>query len=153
MQTSIRKTFLGTAAVAALLATSAWADEAEYVAPPGDDGSAPYSQAVLYDDFIFLSGMLGTVPGTGRLAEGGIGPETRQTMENISAALARAGADMNDVLKCTVFLADIAEWGAMNAEYTKFFDNMPARSAVGVSGLGLGARVEIECMAAMPDDD
>ena len=109
--------------------------------------------AVLYDDFIFLSGMLGTVPGTGKLAEGGIGPETRQTMENIRAALEGVGGSMDDVLKCTVFLADIGEWAAMNAEYTTFFENMPARSAVGVSGLGLGARVEIECMAAMPEDD
>ena len=86
-------------------------------------------------------------------SKGGIGPETRQTMENIRTALEAAGGSMDAVLKCTVFLADIAEWGARNAEYTTFFDNMPARSAVGVSGLGLDARVEIECLAARPDDD
>ena len=153
MHTRIHQLISGAGLTALLAATAAWADEATYMAPPGSDGSAPYSQVVMYDDFIFLSGMLGTVPGTGKLAEGGIGPETRQTMENISAALARVDAGMDDVLKCTVFLADIAEWAAMNAEYTTFFTNMPARSAVGVSGLGLDARVEIECLAAMPDDD
>lgn len=137
-----------------LVATGcATADEATYMAPPGSDGSAPYSQAVLYDDFIFLSGMLGTDPETRALAAGGIGPETAQAMENISAALERAGASLSDVLKCTVFLADIDEWAAMNAVYTTYFENMPARSAVGASGLGLDARVEIECLAALPDDD
>ena len=138
---------------AAFTVSTVAADEAEYLAPPGDDGSAPYSQAVLYDDFILLSGMLGVDPATGQLAAGGIGPETQQTLVNIRGALARAGASMDDVLKCTVFLADIGEWGAMNAVYTTFFNQMPARSAVGVSGLGLDARVEIECMAAMPEDD
>ena len=147
-------TLMGIAVTTALFtAQTALADEAEYMAPPGDDGNAPYSQIVKYDDFIFLSGMLGTVPGTGALAEGGIGPETAQTLNNIKTALERAGGSMDDVLKCTVFLADIAEWGDMNAVYTTYFTNMPARSAVGVSGLGLNARVEIECMAAMPEDD
>lgn len=128
-------------------------DEAVYHAPPGSDGKAPYSEAVVYDDFIFLAGQLGIVPGTRQLAEGGIGPETRQALLNTQAALERAGGSMESVLKCTVFLADIADWAAMNKVYVEFFPNKPARSAVGNIGLGLNAKIEIECIAAAPDDD
>jgi 2-iminobutanoate/2-iminopropanoate deaminase len=151
---SLKSALLTLTVSGALIATpTIYADEAEYMAPPGDNGSAPYSQIVIYDDFVFLSGMLGIVPGTRSLAEGGIGPETRQTMDNIKAALERVGRSTDDVLKCTVFLADIGEWADMNTVYTTYFSNMPARSAVGVSGLALNARVEIECMAAMPESD
>jgi len=84
------------------------------------------------------------------LAEGGIAGETRQTMENIKASLEKYGSSLDEVVKCTVFLADIAEWGAMNEVYKTYFPtNPPARSALGVSGLALEARVEIECLAAM----
>lgn len=118
----------------------------EFRPRPGSMG--PYSEAVRAGNILFLSGMLGT-DSTGRLAAGGVGPETRQTLENIKAALARNGLTMNDVVKCTVFLADIAEWGAMNRVYATFFpDSKPARSAVGGTGLVRDARVEIECMAA-----
>ena len=143
----------GVLALATLLTPFASADEAMFHAPPGSDDNAPYSEAVVYDDFIFLAGQLGIVPGTRSLAEGGIGPETQQALENMQAALERAGGSMDSVLKCTVFLADIADWGAMNEVYTSFFSNKPARSAVGNIGLGLDARVEIECIAAAPDDD
>ena len=142
-----------TLALVTLLAPLASADEATYSAPPGREGSAPYSEAVVYDDFIFLAGQLGIVPGTRSLAEGGIGPETRQALENMQAALERAGGSMDSVLKCTVFLADIADWAAMNEVYVTFFPNKPARSAVGSIGLGMDARVEIECIAAAPDDE
>jgi reactive intermediate/imine deaminase len=82
------------------------------------------------------------------LATGGIQAETRQTLENIKAALQPLGATMDDVVKCTVFLADMAEWPAMNEVYVTFFPtNKPARSAVAVSGLARNARVEIECIA------
>lgn len=109
--------------------------------------NAPFSQVVQVGNTIYLSGMLGTVPGSGLVA-GGIQPETRQTLENIRAALAKVGATMDDVVKCTVFLADMAEWGKMNEVYVTFFPkNRPARSAVGVNGLASNARVEIECMA------
>ena len=142
-------------AAATLLLGSACsvADEAVYHAPPGSGAGAPYSEAVIYDDFIFLAGQLGIVPGTRQLAEGGIGPETRQALENMQAALERAGGSMDSVLKCTVFLADIADWAAMNTVYVEFFPNKPARSAVGSIGLAMDARVEIECIAAAPDDD
>ena len=110
----------------------------------------PFSEAVRVGDLLFLSGQLGNVPGTAELVAGGIGPETRQTMENIGAVLARHGAGFGDVVKCLVMIADMAEWPAMNAEYVRFFGpgELPARSALGANGLALGARVEIECIAA-----
>jgi 2-iminobutanoate/2-iminopropanoate deaminase len=135
------------------IATSTLADEAVYHGPPGRADTAPFSEAVVYDDFIFLSGNLGIVPETRKLAEGGVGPETRQALMNMQAALERAGGSMDSVLKCTVFLADIADWSAMNEVYVTFFENKPARSAVGDIGLAIGAKVEIECIAAAPDDD
>jgi reactive intermediate/imine deaminase len=98
---------------------------------------------------LYLSGQIGNLPGTLQLAEGGIAGETRQTMENIKASLEKYGSSLDEVVKCTVFLADIAEWAAMNEVYRAYFPtNPPARSALGASGLALGARVEIECLAA-----
>ena len=117
---------------------------------PGSDGSLPFSDAVQVGNLLFLAGKLGNIAGSRELAEGGIQGQTRQTMEHIKAAVERYGASMDDVVKCTVFLADMAEWGAMNEVYVTFFpNNKPARSAVGVNGLALGARVEIECIAAL----
>lgn len=119
-----------------------------YLNMPGMEGrDLPFSSAVKVDDTLYLSGNLGNIPGTLDLAEGGIQGETRQTMENISAVLEQFGSSMDNVVKCTVFLADMAEWGAMNEVYKTFFKNPPARSALGASGLALGARVEIECIA------
>jgi reactive intermediate/imine deaminase len=88
------------------------------------------------------------MPGTSELVEGGVAAETRQTMENIRAVLDYAGSSMDRVVKCTVFLADIADYAAMNEAYRTFFpEHPPARSTVAGSGLALGARVEIECIA------
>jgi len=110
----------------------------------------PFSDAVKVGNMLYLSGKIGNIPGTGQLAQGGIAGETRQTMENIKAALEKYGSSLDEVVKCTVFLADIAEWGAMNEVYVTYFPvNPPARSALGSSGLALGARVEIECLAAL----
>lgn len=110
----------------------------------------PFSEAVRVGHLLFLSGQIGIDPETGELPEGGIQPETRQTMENIRATLERYGSSMDRVIKCQVFLADMSEWGAMNEVYVTFFgENKPARSALGASGLALGARVEIECMATV----
>jgi 2-iminobutanoate/2-iminopropanoate deaminase len=122
----------------------------EYLKSPGtEDMDLPFSAAVRVGDLLFLSGSIGIVPATGQLAEGGIQGETRQTLENISASVQRFGSSMDRVVKCTVFLADMAEWGAMNEVYRTFFPNPPARSAMGASGLALGARVEIECIAVI----
>jgi len=110
----------------------------------------PFSDAVRVGNMLYLSGKIGNIPGTSQLAEGGIAGETRQTMENIKAALEKYGSSLDEVVKCTVFLADIAEWGDMNGVYRTYFPvNPPARSALGTSGLALGARVEIECLAAL----
>jgi 2-iminobutanoate/2-iminopropanoate deaminase len=111
--------------------------------------SLPFSEAVRVGDMLYLSGQLGT-DSTGRLVPGGIGPETRQALNNISAALTRHGSSLDRVVKCTVMLADIAEWAVMNEVYLTFFrSHRPARSAFGTSGLALGARLELECMALM----
>lgn len=112
----------------------------------------PFSEAVRVGNMLYLSGQLGNRPGTLELVPGGIGPETRQTMENIKAALERYGSSMGQVVKCTIFLADIAEWPAMNEVYRTYFQGAPpARSALGANGLAVGARVEIECMAVLDE--
>ena len=127
--------------------------EVEYLTAPGlEDMNLPFSTAVRVGDTLYLSGALGIVPGTRELAEGGIQGETRQTLENIKNNVEMFGSSMDNVVKCTVFLADMAEWGAMNEVYRTFFKNPPARSALGASGLALDARVEIECIAVMNDN-
>jgi 2-iminobutanoate/2-iminopropanoate deaminase len=109
----------------------------------------PFSEAVRVGDTLYLSGHIGNLPGTPRLAPGGIEEETRQTMHNIRISLEAHGYSMANVVKCTVFLADMSEWRAFNEVYKSFFSgNYPARSALGVNGLALGARVEVECIAA-----
>ena len=109
----------------------------------------PFSPAVRTEGTLYLSGQIGT-DSTGRVVRGGVQAETRQAMENIRSLLVRAGSSMERVVKCTVFLADMREWSAMNDIYVTFFDaaRRPARSAMGASGLALDARVEIECIAA-----
>lgn len=103
----------------------------------------PFSEGVRHRELLFLSGKLGLG------GDRGIQPETRGALESIQDALERFGSSMDRVLKCTVFLADMAEWSAMNEVYTEFFpENKPARTAVGASGLSGNGRVEIECMAA-----
>ena len=123
--------------------------EVEFFSMPGTE-DMPFSSAVRTGNLLFLSGAIGVVPGEGlKLAEGGIQGETRQTMDNIKRVLETFGGSMDRVVKCTVFLADMAEWGAMNEVYRTYFENPPARSALGASGLALDARVEIECIAAL----
>ncbi len=108
----------------------------------------PFSEAVRVGDMLYLSGQIGTLPNAVALIEGGIAPETRQTMENIREVLEANGASLNDVVKCTLMLADIAEWKEASDIYRSYFtENLPARSAFATTGLALGARVEIECMA------
>ncbi len=110
----------------------------------------PFSKAVRVGHMLYLSGDIGIPPGGKTLVEGGIGPETRQTLENIKATLEVHGSSLREVIKCTVFLADINEWAAMNEVYKTYFPkNPPARSALGSNGLAMGARTEIECIATV----
>lgn len=115
--------------------------------PPG----LPFSQAVRVGDTLYLSGQIGSRPGEMGTVPGGIVPESRQLLRNIRGVLESNGLSMENVVKCTVMLADIAEWGQFNEVYKAFFSEpFPARSAFGTSGLALGARVEVECMAVFP---
>ena len=112
----------------------------------------PFAEAVRVGDVVYLSGQVGTVPGTLKLVPGGIREESRQAMENIRATLQAHGLAMSDLVKCTVMLADIGEWSTFNDVYKAYFvDRHPARSAFGANGLALGARVEVECIAAARD--
>lgn len=112
----------------------------------------PFSEAVKVGNMLYVSGQIGNLPGTLTLASGGIGPEARRALENIKGILERHGSSLEHVVKCTVFLADIKEWQAFNEVYREFFKtNLPARSALGASGLAIGARVEVECIAWVPD--
>jgi len=125
----------------------------EYLNPPEfKAGGLPFSQAVRVDNVLYLSGQIGNKPGTMELVPGGIEAEARQTMENIGAVLKANGLSFDDVIKCTVMMADMKQWGAFNKIYVQYFkpDRLPARSAFGVNGLALGAALELECMAHMP---
>lgn len=109
----------------------------------------PFSEAVRVGDLLFLSGQVGIVPGSMTLVEGGMPAEAKQTMDNIRIALEAHGRSMQDIVKCTVMLADMSEWPAFNEIYKSYFTPpYPARSALGANGLALGARVEVECIAA-----
>ena len=109
----------------------------------------PYSQAIEVNGFIFASGQLPIDPATGEFAEGGVKEQTRQSLTNASRILESAGVDLSHVVKTTVFLADMADFAAMNEVYSSFFKApFPARSAVAVKALPTGALVEIECIAA-----
>jgi 2-iminobutanoate/2-iminopropanoate deaminase len=117
--------------------------------PMGGAMKLPFSSAVRVGNMLYLAGQIGADT-TGTLVKGGIGPETRQTMENIKGVLERHGSSLDRVVRCVVMLADIKDWPAMNKVYTTFFSkNLPARSALGASGLVFNARVEIECTATV----
>lgn len=108
----------------------------------------PYSQAIEAGGMVFVSGQLPIDPATGNFAEGGMQELTRQSLTNISNILAEAGLTMENVVKTSVFLADMDDFAEMNAAYAAFFTGTaPARSAVAVKTLPKGARVEIECIA------
>ena len=114
---------------------------------PGAIG--PYSQAIEANGFIYLSGQLPINPATGAFPEGGIKEQTRQSLLNAQAILKEAGADLSNVVKTTVLLADLADFGAMNEVYAEFFSApYPGRSAFAVRDLPKGALVEIEMIAA-----
>jgi reactive intermediate/imine deaminase len=120
------------------------------VSAAGEPDGLPFSPAIKAGGMIYLSGQIGNLPGTLEMPAG-IAAQTRQTMENIKTVLKAAGASLYDVVKCTVFLDNIEDWGAMNEVYVTFWDGPPpARSALGADGLALGALLEIECVARDP---
>jgi reactive intermediate/imine deaminase len=100
----------------------------------------PFSEAVRVGDMLYLSGAVGNLPGTSQLAAGGIQGETRQAMENIKASLEKHGSSLDEVVKCTVFLADVAEWGAMNEVYVTYFREAGAQPGRQWPGAGSAGR-------------
>ena len=110
----------------------------------------PYSQAIRVGNLVYTSGQIPIDPATGVFAEGGIKEQTRQSLLNLKAILEEAGLTMSDVVKTTVFMADMNDFPAMNAVYAEFFaEQYPARSAVAVKTLPKGALVEIEAVAGV----
>jgi reactive intermediate/imine deaminase len=133
-------------------AARARAAERRVIDPPGIAPLVPaYSVAVRDGEWVFVSGMTGVVPGSQDIIAGGVGPQTRQTLTNIRSAVEAAGASMADVAECTVFLTDMADYAAMNAEYITFFPEAPpARATLAVTALPRpAARVEIKCSARL----
>lgn len=108
----------------------------------------PYSDAVRTGELLFLAGTIGAPPSSRQPVPGGVVPETRQALENIKANLAAHGSSLERVVRCSVYLADMADFDRMNGVYREYFQvNKPARTTIAVAGLPMGARVEIECVA------
>jgi len=108
----------------------------------------PYSQAIAAGDLIFTAGQVALEPATGELVSADIKVQTARVLDNLAAVLDAAGSGLDRVVKCTVFLADFAEFAAMNEVYAqRFGQHRPARSTVGTTALPKGARIEIECIA------
>lgn len=116
--------------------------------PSAESTNLPFSEAVLVDSTLYLSGQIGVKPGSKSLVKGGMATEAKQTMENIKMTLERHGFSLSDIVKCTVMLQDINEWADFNQVYVTYFEKpFPARSAFAASGLALGAKLEVECIA------
>lgn len=132
------------------LATAA--DDVEFINSAEHNASnMPFSEAVRVGNILYLSGQIGVDPVTGKLVAGGMQAEAKQTLNNIKQVLEAQGLGVQDIVKCTVMLADIAQWQSFNEVYITFFNKpYPARSAFGASGLALNGRLELECMAHIP---
>ncbi len=110
----------------------------------------PYSQAIVANGIVYTAGQIALDPRTGDLSGGDVATQTARVLDNLSAVLAAAGASLGTVLRTTVYLADMAEFGAMNEVYGRYFgDHKPARSTVQAAALPRGARVEIDCIAVV----
>ncbi len=131
--------------------SSASAHAQFYASPDPAIKALPFSEAVRAGDFLLLSGQIGSPPGKLALVPGGMPAQAKRAIENVRGVLQRHGASLADVVRCTVMLADMEDWPAFNAVYQQYFKPpFPARSAFGTTGLALGARVELECMAYAP---
>jgi 2-iminobutanoate/2-iminopropanoate deaminase len=118
------------------------------LAPP----VGPFSQAIEVDGFIYFSGQVGQDPATGKLVEGGVVAETERVFRNLEAVLLAAGRGFDDVVRAGVFLTSMGNFAAMNGVYAKYFSQpYPARTTIGVSGLPLGACVEIDLVVKVCD--
>jgi 2-iminobutanoate/2-iminopropanoate deaminase len=117
---------------------------------PGlEPSSLPFSKIVEANGFVFLAGQIGDAPGSDGPVPGGMEAEARAMLENVGRRLGAVGLDYRDVVKCTVYITDFADFAAMNAVYREYFPTeMPTRTTVAVTALALGAKVEIEVMAA-----
>ena len=134
--------------IAVAMVGPAYAEDRATYRNPQLPETFPFSSAVVVGDMIYLSGELGLDYDTMTLVEGGVGAETRRIFENYEHTLGALGADLSDIVKCTVFLDDMTQYAAMNTAYAKALpDPKPARSTFGVDGLALGAALEIECLA------
>jgi 2-iminobutanoate/2-iminopropanoate deaminase len=119
-------------------------------APGAPVAGGPYSHAVVANGFAFTAGQVGTNPATGKLAEGGIQAQTAQALENVDAVLSAVGAGLEDVVKVTVFLANMDDFAAMNEVYARYFwRKPPARTTVQAARLPIGALLEIETIAVL----
>jgi len=119
------------------------------ILPGLEQGALPFSKVVEANGFVFLAGQIGDAPGSNGPVPGGIEAETRAMLDNVGRLLRTVGLDYADVVKCTVYLVDMDEFAAMNAIYREYFPTEPpTRATVGVSRLAVGARIEIEAMAA-----
>jgi 2-iminobutanoate/2-iminopropanoate deaminase len=117
----------------------------------GEGNQGPYSQVVIHGDMVYTSGQIPVVPATGEIIVGAIEVQATQALTNLKTVLALAGTDLNHVLKTTVFLADMADFGAVNEIYKTFFTaHLPARSCVQVAALPRGVKVEVEAVAILP---
>jgi 2-iminobutanoate/2-iminopropanoate deaminase len=115
---------------------------------PAPFQGAPYSQGIVFGDLVFVSGQVAVDPSTNEPVQGGIEAQTERTLENVKAILEEAGSSLDKVLKASIFLADFADFAAMNEVYARRVgDRPPARSTVEIAGLPTGARVEIEAIA------
>ena len=115
---------------------------------PAPFQGAPYSQGIVHGDLVFVSGQLGVDPSDGQVVEGGIAEQTEQVMQNLGAILEAAGSSLANLVKATIFLADLADFQAMNEVYGRYVgDEPPARATFQVAGLPSGALVEIEAVA------
>ncbi len=125
------------------------APEVEYLTTPEMASMGfPFSEAVRVGGMLFLSGQVGNRPGETAVVSGGIEAESRQVMDNIKAVVERYGSSMDRIVKCTVMIDEMSEWGTFNEIYATYFPGpKPARSAFGADGLALGAAIEVECWA------
>ncbi len=119
--------------------------------PDAPPALGPYSQAVACDGWLYTAGQVGLDPATGKLVADDFEAQARQVMKNLRAVLASAGCTFSDVVRATIFVTDLADFGTLNAIYSEAMgDHRPARSTVQVAGLPAGARVEIDLVAKIP---